>query len=84
MLIEKQNKFVTIEETVDVASNKEISDGDVMPSDLQEADGWENDWSDPDLSGLSGDEDIDKVKEDRTTVQKTVNISLKVMRAADK
>jgi hypothetical protein len=74
-LLDKHNKLVTIEESVDVVSNKDSSDVDVMPSDLQEADGWENDWSDPDLSGLSGDEEIEKVKQDKTSVKKTVNIS---------
>ena len=78
-LLEKQNKFVTIEENSEVVATTENSDGDAIKSGVLETDGWENDWSDPDLSGLSDNEEIEEAKTHKTIFTKTVNISEKLI-----
>ena len=47
---------------------------DEESTDMHENDGWENDWSDPDLSGLSEDEETGKGKEEKV-ITKTVNVA---------
>ena len=79
-LMEKFDTFVPIEEIDKDAEIKNESAVDQKEaSDLQENDGWEDDWSDPELSGLSGDEeDLEKEKNHQVT-RGTVNAAEKLV-----
>ena len=73
-ILEKYQKFETIEEIVkkdELCKKPEINENE--PAEMQENDGWENDWSDPDLSGLSEDEETEQKNDETTT--RTVNVA---------
>ena len=73
-ILEKYHKFETIEEIVDKGEQcekPEINENE--PNEMHENDGWENDWSDPDLSGLSEDEETEQQNDETTT--RTVNVA---------
>jgi len=73
-IINKHNKFESIEEIVEEnqTCTPEIKD---ESTDMHENDGWEDDWSsDPDLSGLSEEEDSNKKQIDKT-VTRIVNVA---------
>ena len=73
-ILEKYQKFETIEEIVtkdEQCEKPEINENE--PTEMQENDGWENDWSDPDLSGLSEDEETEQKNDETTT--RTINVA---------
>ena len=71
-IIDKHNKFESIEEIVEEICTPEIKEDE--STDMHENDGWEDDWSDPDLSGLSEEEDSNKKQIDKT-VTRIVNVA---------
>ena len=73
-IINKHNKFESIEEIVEEnqTCTPEIKEDE--STDMHENDGWEDDWSDPDLSGLSEEEDSNKKQIDKT-VTRIVNVA---------
>merc|ERR1712212_1216957 len=67
-ILVKYQKFETIEEIVNKDEQGEKPDiNENEPTEMQENDGWENDWSDPDLSGLSEDEETEQKNDEITT-----------------
>ena len=73
-IMERYKNYETIEETI--PEDKKIDTPEVTneSADVHEDDGWENDWSDPDLSGLSEDEAEPEPKQEQI-VKRTVNVA---------
>ena len=74
-ILENYKKFVTVDEiVVEEKQSANLAVREEESTDMQENDGWENDWSDPDLSGISEDEERGEERNEKM-ITRTVNVA---------